>query len=1127
MSSEYASPDIFDVRGYVALITGGGTGIGLMIAKGLAQNGAKVYIASRRLDVVTKTAQENNFESVGGQLIPLELDVTNKDSIERAVAAIDIAEGKLDVLVNNAGQIGPISNFIGDKTSPANASAEALGKAVFENESFEEWNQLYTANVSSVFFVSMAFLGLLERGSKSKPGHSSSIINIGSISGVMKLNQNHFAYNSSKSAVHQLTRLLSTELALKGHQIRVNCIAPGVYPSDMAGYTDEGVIDPLADAISGTLQPLPVRRAGRHVLPSKDTRGPEIAGTVLALRKTVPRSVYIASRRVDLVTKTALDNDFKSVGGQLIPLQLDVTDKDSIQRAVTVINAADGKLDVLVNNAGQIGPISEFINDKTSPANASAEALGQAVFENESFEEWTQLYTANVSSIFFVSMAFLGLLERGSKSKPGHSSSIINIGSISGIMKLNQNHFAYNSAKSAVHHLTKMMSTDLALKGSSLTSSVDRKCRERRILKALVAGEGAITCVTGRVRVNCVKARGQTIQFDLDVDCRSSHTVKFSRPVYLINHIFYSGSLDFIMLNQATSVLQSPRKRKPSAVDHALESLKRGAASDTDTFGRHVSNAGPLKFRGKIPDLLRERVSPDSSGALSIVDAPIHEQLNTEHSSTIFNVFSDVQEETAREEGGDDVDIRPQRLFHTTLEHQPDRSFTGLTWSSVFTGSGSSRPSIEIIFGTNGSNGNLDPPTSAVVMGHLNEEESREWNSKDHNSGMIINGRETRTPNSALNASGLSLNVALSDPVDMSHECGSSASSRHVPSAIGITPYCCEGGTMGLLQDYKGHGSVVDEADKPIDHSPEVARTPTLDVEEEKAFPTTIKKAYLRNDGGVQGPLNVAGVRPEETITQITSVARSRTIRRAIKFAPVVRSPSHLQREGTSFLGRRTPFPSQGENASKGVDVELPDSEWSVTRASAADALSRDRGDGLRPVGQLGRLPTAEIEDRHAGFVIMLNPQAHVFDQLKTTLTHLLARWCQDLAQDTAWQLRTQGRGEPVGSGGRRTAESTSTQLDRTTKLKTLVMVIIVAQVVGVMLLVELGGRRVGEGMRGLGVTRPSKAGFGTLPCYVPLGQSGESMSVVPVVVGQLKIAGEVPVNKSHVPATIWIKTDL
>ena len=91
-------------------------------------------------------------------------------------------------------------------------------------------------------------------------------------------------------------------------------------------------------------------------------------------------------------------------------------------------------------SAGQLGPTSPFLNDREAPEHKSAESLGTALFNCHSFESWSSHSSVNLASIFFVTTAFLGLLAKGSEDIQGYWSSVINITSISGIIKLAQNH---------------------------------------------------------------------------------------------------------------------------------------------------------------------------------------------------------------------------------------------------------------------------------------------------------------------------------------------------------------------------------------------------------------------------------------------------------------------------------------------------------------------------------------------------------------------------------------------------------------------------------------------------------------------------------------------------------------
>ncbi|KIY68918.1 short-chain dehydrogenase [Cylindrobasidium torrendii FP15055 ss-10] len=251
--STYIASNLFSLKGLVATVTGGGTGIGFRIASGLAANGAKVYITGRRREVLEKAASQ-----IEGNVIPLPMDVTSKESILNAKKIIQEQEGKLHILVNNAGQEGPTSRWFNKTSSPERKDAESIGSALFE-ESAQGWKDVYAINTHSIFFVSTAFLGLLDKGSRETPGYTSTIINITSISGLMKLAQEHFAYNSSKAAASALTKTMATEFALKDIQVRVNAIAPGVYESEM---TFDKITPKMVDQIGNGVMPVPAQRAG-------------------------------------------------------------------------------------------------------------------------------------------------------------------------------------------------------------------------------------------------------------------------------------------------------------------------------------------------------------------------------------------------------------------------------------------------------------------------------------------------------------------------------------------------------------------------------------------------------------------------------------------------------------------------------------------------------------------------------------------------------------------------------------------------------------------------------------------------------------------------------------------------
>jgi NAD(P)-dependent dehydrogenase (short-subunit alcohol dehydrogenase family) len=206
-----------------------------MVAQSLAANGARVYIAGRteeKLETVAKTYSAG----LKGDLIPIVCDVTQKESIARLYEDLSSREKCLCILVNNAG-------VASNKTEVEGASGDEAKSGLFSSDksSFEDWEAVYRTNVSSVFFLTTAFLPMLQKSSELHQGWSSTVINIASVSGMVKTSQGQFPYNTSKAAVIHLTRMLATEIATRNFKIRVNSISPGLFPSEMTtGGSDEG-----------------------------------------------------------------------------------------------------------------------------------------------------------------------------------------------------------------------------------------------------------------------------------------------------------------------------------------------------------------------------------------------------------------------------------------------------------------------------------------------------------------------------------------------------------------------------------------------------------------------------------------------------------------------------------------------------------------------------------------------------------------------------------------------------------------------------------------------------------------------------------------------------------------------
>ncbi|KAF1986658.1 NAD(P)-binding protein [Aulographum hederae CBS 113979] len=259
---------LFSVKEHVCVITGGGTGIGLMAAQALAANGARVYITGRREEAVEKAAQ-SHAPSDGGNIIPIGgIDVTKKADLERLVQTISKDEKHINLLICAAG-------IPGGKAEPDKESGEEMKKKLWENESPEVWADTYNTDVTSVYFTTVAFLGLLQAGSETHGHLSASVIVISSMSGLMRHAQGHFSYNAAKGGTVQLTKLMSAEF--QKLKIRINGIAPGYFPSEMtAKESGHDQKSHLPDEKVKDKGHVPAQRAG-----SDD----EMAQTVLFLTK--------------------------------------------------------------------------------------------------------------------------------------------------------------------------------------------------------------------------------------------------------------------------------------------------------------------------------------------------------------------------------------------------------------------------------------------------------------------------------------------------------------------------------------------------------------------------------------------------------------------------------------------------------------------------------------------------------------------------------------------------------------------------------------------------------------------------------------------------------------------------
>ena len=216
----------FDLTGKAALVIGASSGLGRQFAKALANQGADVAVAARRVEKLEETKAQ--VEEIGAKCIAIPCDVNDEDSIKACIEAVVTEFGKIDILCNNAGII--VWEDLLDSTT-------------------EGWNRAMATNVTGAYIASReAARYMVEQGSGRIINTASIAAHGGEVGSV--------SYYASKAAIANLTRALACELSPKG--VNVNAIAPGVFATELTASSIDG---PMAEAQKAGL---PMRRFGRE-----------------------------------------------------------------------------------------------------------------------------------------------------------------------------------------------------------------------------------------------------------------------------------------------------------------------------------------------------------------------------------------------------------------------------------------------------------------------------------------------------------------------------------------------------------------------------------------------------------------------------------------------------------------------------------------------------------------------------------------------------------------------------------------------------------------------------------------------------------------------------------------------
>jgi NAD(P)-dependent dehydrogenase (short-subunit alcohol dehydrogenase family) len=219
--------ELFSLKGKVAIVTGGGRGLGEQIATGFAEAGANVVVCSRRVEACEEVSEK--LKEIGVESLAMKCDITSPEDVKNVVEQTVARFGRIDILVNNSG---------------------ASWGAPAEEMTFEAWQKVLNVNVTGTFLMSQAAgKVMLEQG-------SGKIINIASVAGLKGSNpkvMDAIGYNTSKGAVITFTKDLAVKWGPRG--VYVNAIAPGFFPTKMS----KGLLEKGGQAI---LEGTPLRKFG-------------------------------------------------------------------------------------------------------------------------------------------------------------------------------------------------------------------------------------------------------------------------------------------------------------------------------------------------------------------------------------------------------------------------------------------------------------------------------------------------------------------------------------------------------------------------------------------------------------------------------------------------------------------------------------------------------------------------------------------------------------------------------------------------------------------------------------------------------------------------------------------------